>query len=368
MPDFANILQQLSSGLKPGQNGEIDMNNMLDTVVKTVSTMTGNKGNEKELKNMAKSMMNVLGPMTEQMQVQNPVPVVPGSKVDINIGQSQTQLRVPVQEKNYEEIESDDEVDVFKPRTKDMEISIEVCLEDLYNGQEKKIAINRNRIHKDPKTKKDSIVEERKKIVIPIEPGSRDEQKIIYNKQSSELPGYETGDIIINLKEVAHSFFEREKNNLFVVKKISLFESYAAAAGIINLTIRTLDNRFLILDAGSVPLHANDGLRKIRGEGMPVYKENGLKGDLYIRFNLVLPEKIEDISYLRNIFPAIDEDIIYNDGTKGSFDIKGRKITKCILEKVTEKDLEELDYRSDSDDSDDSDSDDESDDDSDNDS
>ena len=46
----------------------------------------------------------------------------------------------------------DDEVDVFSPRTKDIEITLNVNLEDFYNGTKKKLAVRRKRLVKDPKT------------------------------------------------------------------------------------------------------------------------------------------------------------------------------------------------------------------------
>ena len=44
------------------------------------------------------------------------------------------------------------------------------------------------------------------------------------------------------------------------------------------------------------PLHTQDGARKIRKGGMPIYNKKNQKleyGDLYIRFNIILPENFE---------------------------------------------------------------------------
>jgi len=250
-------------------------------------------------------------------------------------------LKVPERIKNYEELDSDSDVDPLRPRTKDIVISLNVSLEELYSGTSKKLAIPRKRIVKDGKREK--VVEEDKKIVVPIEKGMRDGQYIRYNKQGHEYPGYDTGDIVIDIKENGHSTFEREGNNLYVVVKISLFESYAAAENLISLTIRTLDGRFLVLDAGGVPLHVKDGLRKIVGEGMPKHNDEG-NGDLYIRFNVILPEKIEELEQLKHLFVPIQKEVVYNDGSNKSFDLLNRKVTNAVLQEVTEEDLEKLNY------------------------
>jgi DnaJ family protein A protein 2 len=235
-------------------------------------------------------------------------------------------------------------------------LPINVSLDEFYNGTEKKFKISRNRYKKDAKGR-DVLVEETKKFVVPIEKGSRDEQVIRYNKQADEAPGHDTGDIVIVLKENGNNYFEREGDNLFVVKKISLYESYAAALGLINLTIKTLDNRILRLDANGICLHDQDGLRKIEGEGMPINKrdvknKNLLmgreKGDLYVRFHLILPDKFDVtmVNKLKQLFPPVDSDIIYNDGCKDGMDITDikNKIQACVLKEITEEDLENLNY------------------------
>ena len=268
-----------------------------------------------------------------------------GRSEDRSEDRSQDQFKVPEEKTFYQELDSDDDTDIFQPRTKDLEIPINVSLEDLYNGGNKKLGIKRKRIVKDHKTKEERVVEEIKKIVIPILPGMRDEQELRYNKQGDELPGYDTGDIVIQLRENGHDFFERDKDNLFVVKKISLYESFAAAANVVSLTIRTLDNRILLLNANGIPLHLNDGLRKVQGEGMPKYQKAG-KGDLFIRFDLILPETISDLQEIKGIFPPIDKEIVYHDNSKNSFDLNGRKVTKVVLNDVTEEDLSKMNYQS----------------------
>ena len=234
-----------------------------------------------------------------------------------------------------------------------MVINLNVSLQEFFRGHEKKIAITRKRMKKDPKTNKDKLFEEKKKISVQIEKGMKDEQVIRYSKQSNEMPGYDTGDIVIVLRENGHEYFEREGDNLFISKNISLYESYASALGLINLTVRTLDNSFLRLESGGVPLHLNDGFRKVVGQGMHMYRKEE-RGDLFIRFNLVLPEKfdVSVLNKLKVVFPPIDSDIIYNDGTKGGLETDGLKVVKCDLATVTEEDLEKLNYDEYSDDSD----------------
>ena len=46
-----------------------------------------------------------------------------------------------------------------------------------------------------------TVVEEKKKLIIPIEKGMKGEQKIRFEGEADQIPGYKPGDIIINLIE-----------------------------------------------------------------------------------------------------------------------------------------------------------------------
>lgn len=376
--DFGNIMQmaqQMAENIPKDSNGEVDFENVMTHLTQSMSSVMETNGmpmdqdTQNNINKITKNLLGGLGGLggtdggglggLAGMMMggeQSIPPPIQNSK--INIGNLKTDevymekiLKEPKYEPIYEEIDDNEDIDDLCPRTKDIEIDINVSLEELYMGKNKKLAIPRERIVKDGK--KFKSIKEKKKINIPIEPGTKDGKVIRFNKEASEKPGYETGDIIVNIKEDGHPYFERDGDNLFVIKNISLYESFAVSLGIINLTIRHLDGSILILNGGCPPLHTKDGLRKIEGEGMPKYGKDE-RGDLYIRFNLILPEKIdlENLKKIKNLFPCIDEDIIYNDNTIGGLDVENRNYRTCNLEEVTEKDLEHLDYEEYSDESD----------------
>lgn len=300
------IAQKIAQGMPPpGAGGELDLPNMVRYVTQSVTQMVG----QGELESLAQGLATSGG-----------WPLAPPTSKET---------------KEIEEIDDSEDADSFAPRTKDLHFKLNVDLEDFYKGRTKKLAITRKRIQKDHKGNS-KVVEEKKKIAINIEPGMRDDQVIRFNKEADELPGYETGDIVITLCENPHGYFERDGDNLFVVKKVSLYEALAVAAGKdVDLKIKHLDGTYLSLKPNKKALHLNDGVRKIRGEGMPLYKKEG-RGDLYVRFNLIIPETVskEHIEMLRDIFP------VYNDNACVPTD----KIRQCNLEDVTEEDMEALDY------------------------
>ena len=124
------------------------------------------------------------------------------------------------------------------PKTRDISFDLNVDLVDFYSGKKKKINIKRKRIIEvDGKQK---VVEEKKKIVIPIEKGMKDEQQIRFEGEADQIPGYTPGDIIITLIENEHPFFQRDNDNLIIIKNINLYQIYDYSFDITHLDSRVL--------------------------------------------------------------------------------------------------------------------------------
>jgi DnaJ-class molecular chaperone len=251
------------------------------------------------------------------------------------------------QARESSESESENEQDCIYPKTKDICFDLNVDLEDFYTGKKKKLNVKRKRIVE--VDGKQTVVEEKKKLIIPIEKGMKDEQQIRFEGEADQIPGYKPGDIVITLIENEHPFFQRDGDNLIIIKNINLYQIYT-----LSFDIKHLDSRVLrIKNDDSDALHLNESLRKITGEGMPVYKGNGDYGDLFIRFNIVIPKSLDKnkLGMLKNVFndPVQDSEVVYDSVNEN-----------CTLEHVSETDIEYLE--SDESETDDEESDDSSDD------
>lgn len=224
------------------------------------------------------------------------------------------------------EDETDFDENYLMPKTRDICFDLNVDLADFYTGKKKKLNIKRKRIIEvDGKQK---VVEEKKKIIIPIEKGMKDEQQIRFEGEADQIPGYKPGDIIITLIENEHPFFQRDNDNLVIIKNINIYQLYDYSFDITHLDSKIIRVSKNVNDS----LHLNDSLRKITGQGMPITGKNTF-GDLFIRFNLVIPKSIEPekLLSLKNIFYEIPE--VLSDNFNCQFS----------LENVTETDLEEFD-------------------------
>ena len=172
------------------------------------------------------------------------------------------------------------------PRTKDIRFDLNVDLEDFYMGKKKKLNVRRKRVQLI--NGKEVIVEEKKRLVIPIEKGMKDGTQIKFTGEADQLPSHTPGDILINLIENEHEIFQRDGDNLVIIKNINLYEVYS-----LNFNVKHLDNTvFKIVKEPLDVLQLDDCIRKVAGKGMPIHKTNK-HGDLFIRFNVVIPKKLE---------------------------------------------------------------------------
>lgn len=153
-------------------------------------------------------------------------------------------------------------------------------------GKKKKLNVRRKRVQLI--NGKEVVVEEKKRLVIPIEKGMKDGTQIKFAGEADQLPSHTPGDIIINLIENEHEIFQRDGDNLVIIKNINLYEVYS-----LNFNVKHLDNTvFKIVKEPLDVLHLDDCIRRVAGKGMPIHKTNK-HGDLFIRFNVIIPKKLE---------------------------------------------------------------------------
>jgi len=364
MASAQNIVKSITSEDKEKINN-MDMDQMFAHVTETVFQTLEKSGNK--IDPASKQQMKVMSKMMLGTVMENMEPEVnPNIKskinletendednaenVDNNTDNTDTD-KVPQKKEIFEELDSDTEVDELRPIAEDLYYKLPVTLEELYTGKTKKLLVSRERLDKTGK----KVIPEKRKFEVPVLPGMKHGQEIRFNKEGNEKYGYRAGDIIITLAVNSHSSYERVGNILCCVKNISLYESYAAAKGLIRVVIRHLDGSCMILKVDDgIPLHAKDGTRKIRYGGMPSYNKKTRKteyGDLYVRFNLILPDSFdgdENLTIIEKMFPVLvtnKDSIIYSDSKKRSdFDPSTSKVREVLLEEVTQEDLDQLDY------------------------
>lgn len=166
-----------------------------------------------------------------------------------------------------------------RQKTKDVNQPIKVTLEQLYNGQTKKMAISRQVIDKKKGVQECSecggrgvtvqvvrmgpmiqqmqsacgacggqgksfkTKQEREVLEVLIQKGSPDGHKVVFREKADEHPDADTGDVNFLLKEQPHADFKRRGADLFLERKISLVEALCG----FELGITHLDGRKLLV-------------------------------------------------------------------------------------------------------------------------
>ena len=178
-------------------------------------------------------------------------------------------------------------------KAKDIVIELECTLEELYNGCVKNVKYNRKKVSSDSITLKD--VED--SIDVEILRGYDKNSVIRFKDMGNEGLGEKNSDLVIKIKEKKNKLFKRvNKNDLIYIHEISL--SQALNGDPVRLT--TLDNRKIAISIDEIISPST--IKKVPGEGMPIYKKELSvrdleieKGDLYIKFHIIFPEYIDPV-------------------------------------------------------------------------
>jgi len=154
-------------------------------------------------------------------------------------------------------------------------------LSDLYNGTTKKLKITRTR----------GGVQSPKIISINITPGWKAGTKITYSGEGDELPNGQFQDIvfIIEDKQEPSPMFKREGSDLRINLQIELWEALSG----FSKYITHMDGHQVIIEGGKGSDVVCPGqVIRVKGEGMPISKSPGQKGDLLVDIHINFPRRI----------------------------------------------------------------------------
>ncbi|OBZ72469.1 DnaJ subfamily A member 2 [Grifola frondosa] len=138
------------------------------------------------------------------------------------------------------------------------------------------------------KCKGTKTVKEKTRQEIFVERGMTDRQRIVLAGAGDEEPGIPPGDVVFVLKARHHDSFERSGNDLLTTVHITLSE---ALLGFSRILITHLDGRGVQVTSPSGKIIKHGDSILLRDEGMPVYKSADQKGNLYVLFEVDMPDE-----------------------------------------------------------------------------
>jgi DnaJ family protein A protein 2 len=132
------------------------------------------------------------------------------------------------------------------------------------------------------------ILDEKQELEIRIPVGAIDGQKLMFMRKGNEGPGKEPGDLIVVLKQKEHEIFKRHGLHLETTVDVPLIISLTGG----TVYLKHLDNRMLAIDlgCGHGTYVCPGDIKVIRGEGMSHPEKSYKKGDLLIKFKIVFPK------------------------------------------------------------------------------
>ena len=176
------------------------------------------------------------------------------------------------------------------------EVPLNVKLEDLYTGTTKRLNITRHVA--DAASGQKLPVQEQ--VVVNITPGWKEGTRLTYQGLGDEEVGQPAADLVIIIKQLPHSRFERKGNDLHTTVKVPLVTALSGG----NLTVQQLDGRQLQVPIQQLIQPRTE--RVLPGEGMPISKQPGKKGDLHVIMEVDFPRNLtqQQKEALRQILPT----------------------------------------------------------------
>jgi DnaJ-class molecular chaperone len=149
--------------------------------------------------------------------------------------------------------------------------------------------------------KGNKVVEQSKTLEVVISKGMRENESIIFKGESDEVPGKETGDLVVVLHQKPHDVFQRHNVDLVMEKHISLYEALVG----FSFLVKHLDGRMLYVKSEDGVVTNPGDVKCISGEGMPTNR--GRNGNMYIEFVVDFPVYAElNIAKLKELVPDME--------------------------------------------------------------
>jgi DnaJ-class molecular chaperone len=173
-----------------------------------------------------------------------------------------------------------------------------------------------------------------KTIQIPLRAGLNSGNQIKLEGRGHQLKNVKT-DLIVGINIKPHSLFKRYQDDLFIDLDIKLYQALFGFEKIIN----HLDGRKLHVScSGKTDFNM---IRKIPNEGMKSIHSNS-KGDLYVRFNVILPNfttlPSDTKNQLKTLLQSFDKIEAQNEANI----LKTQNLTKTIISDCKPEQVEQI--------------------------
>ncbi|MBZ0200074.1 MAG: J domain-containing protein [Ignavibacteriaceae bacterium] len=150
---------------------------------------------------------------------------------------------------------------------RDFESTMIITLEEAFKGVERQIKV------------------EGRRLKIKIQPSTIEGAKLrVKNQGGKSNSGGESGDLYLKIHIAEHPFFERKGDDLFYNLDVNLYDALLGS----KEQITTIDGKNIVV---VIPKESDPG-KLLRVKGMGMTANDGTRGDMIVRINVVLPKKL----------------------------------------------------------------------------
>ncbi|KAG9395512.1 Chaperone DnaJ [Carpediemonas membranifera] len=152
------------------------------------------------------------------------------------------------------------------------------------------------------KCKGHRTVKDKKVLDVTIEKGMSNGKKIVFPGEGQAEPEGEPGDIVFVVAEKEHPTFKRQGQHLFIEKTIPLGSALTG----VSFHITHMDGRKLLVQTHPGQIITPEMVLCVDGEGMPVYRRPFEKGNLFIKFDVQFPNRLDatQTGLLKKLLPC----------------------------------------------------------------
>jgi len=138
--------------------------------------------------------------------------------------------------------------------------------------------------------KAQKVTQEKKMLEVDVDKGAPDGKRYVFAGESDEVPGIEAGDIIVEIMIEKHKKFIRKGADLVYNASITLLEALTG----FEMLVEHLDGRKIHIKNKEGDIIKPGLLKTVRECGMPFFDSPFRFGNLYINFNIIFPDKLDN--------------------------------------------------------------------------
>lgn len=147
----------------------------------------------------------------------------------------------------------------------------------------------------------EKTINKREKVEIPIEKGIPNKHQIKMEDKGNEHPEYRTGDLVVVVFTNPHPVFTRKGSNLYMKKKISLYEALVG----FKFNVEQLDGNLVTVTTSPGEIIQHKQVKMVPDLGLPIYNETFSFGNLYVEFEVEFPKNVnaQQAKVLKTVLP-----------------------------------------------------------------